>query len=200
MKKPVKQVRITEAEHSASVAEASGGLPLHDVLRVEEMPLEHDVLMTSCGPEALNLEQALVQNVSRSALVMENVSQLSPDKELVGALDSACNRTCTGPTWLNQYLDVLKQAPKFVQELVLCEDECENFRFGNNGVVPSIQRWRLPALIGKTLICIWVSLVPIGTLGCLIGRDFMEAVGTVLDFTRRTMTCSLFSSGILHLR
>lgn len=41
--------------------------------------------------------------------------------------------------------------------------------------------------------------MPIGTLGCLTGR-FFEAVGSILGFTRRTMTCSLFPSGILRLR
>ena len=200
VKKPAKQVRITEAEHSASVTEVASGLPLHDVLTVEETPLDHDVLAVSCNLGVLDLEHALAQNTSRSALVTSSSTQLPPDKELVGALDSACNRTCTGPIWLNQYLEVLKKAPKFVQDLIHCEDESENFRFGNNGVVPSVQRWRLPALIGQTVVCIWVSLVPIGTLGCLIGRDFMEAVGAILDFTRRTMTCSLFPSGVLHLR
>ena len=42
--------------------------------------------------------------------------------------------------------------------------------------------------------------MPVGTLGCLIGRDLVEALGFILDFTRGTLTCSLFPSGILHLR
>ena len=204
-KKSAKQVRIAEtsrpsAEHSADITETVSGLPMHDVLVTEELPVDHDVLVVAAGPEALNLEQALAQNLTRSALVSDQQSPLPADKELVGALDSACNRTCTGTVWLEQYLAALKNAPKFVQDLIHCEPESENFRFGNNGVVPSIQRWRLPTLIGQTLVLIWVSLVPIGTLGCLIGRDFMEAVGAVLDFSRRTMTCSLFYSGTLKLR
>ena len=205
-KKPAKQVRVAEAVpstvHSADVTEVAS-LPLHDVLMVEAPTLDygHEVMMVSGGSEALNLEQALVQNVSRSALVAGNQPVLPQDKQLVGALDSACNRTCAGQIWVNNYLDSLRQhAPPFVQSLILCEDESENFRFGNNGVVPSIQRWRLPAMIGETLVLIWVSLVPIGTLGCLIGRDFLEAIGAMIDFTKRTLVCSTIASKMLNLR
>jgi len=125
---------------------------------------------------------------------------LSPDKELVGALDSACNRTCAGPEWLRGYLLALQQAPNHVKDLVQMQVESENFRFGNNGVVPSLQRWRLPALIGETLVLIWVSMVPVSTLGCLIGRDLLESLGAVLDFCKRTIQCSHIASGILQLR
>lgn len=200
-KKPAKQVRVAEAVpvHSADVTEVAS-LPLHDVLMVEAPTLDHEVMMISGGSDTL-LEQALVQNVSRSALVAGSEPMLPQDKQLVGALDSACNRTCAGQVWVNNYLDAIRQlAPPFVQSLILCEDECENFRFGNNGVVPSIQRWRLPAMIGETLVLIWVSLVPIGTLGCLIGRDFLEAIGAMIDFTKRTMVCSTIASKMLNLK
>ena len=205
-KKPAKQVRVTEAVpsqvHSAEITEVMP-LPLHDVLVTESPTLDHghEVMMISGGSDTLNLEQALLQNVSRSALVAGNETMLPQDKQLVGALDSACNRTCAGQVWVNNYLDALRQfAPPFVQALILCEDESENFRFGNNGVVPSIQRRRLPAMIGETLVLIWVSLVPIGTLGCLIGRDFLEAIGAMIDFTKRTLVCSTIASKTLNLR
>ena len=206
-KKPAKQVRVAETVqqqtvHSAEVAEVSA-LPLHDVLVVEAPTLDHghEVMMVAGGSETLNLEQALAQNVSRSALVTGNETMLAQDKQLVGALDSACNRTCAGQVWVNNYLDALHRfAPPFVQSLIQCEDESENFRFGNNGVVPSIQRWRLPAMIGETLVLIWVSLVPIGTLGCLIGRDFLEAIGAMIDFTKRTLVCSTIASKMLNLK
>ena len=143
-KKPAKQVRVAEAApstvHSADVTEIAS-LPLHDVLMVEAPTLDHghEVMMVAGGSDTLNLEQALVQNVSRSALVAGCEPMLAQDKQLVGALDSACNRTCAGQVWVNNYLDALHRfAPPFVQSLIQCEDESENFRFGNNGVVPSI--------------------------------------------------------------
>ena len=213
-KKPMRQVRVTETDTSAGASSASP--PVHSADVVEHAFSAHDVLMTDIGAagvsetlvgevfgsEALNLEQALMQSFSQgpnAAKPQPNLG-LPEDKELVGALDSACNRTCAGPEWLNGYLDGLKEAPQDIQDLVEVQTECENFRFGNNGVVPSLQRWRLPAMVDKTLIMFWVSLVPVSTLGCLIGRDFLEAIGAILDFSQRTLTCAHIQSSLLQLR
>ena len=208
-KKPMRQVRVTEAEptgdssnfsvaHSADVVERA--LPAHDVLVCEPGKGNETLVGEVFGSEALNLEQALLQSFSQGVSVPKQSLGLPPDKELVGALDSACNRTCAGPDWLRGYLQALKEAPNSIQDLVKMESENENFRFGNNGVVPSLQRWRLPALVGKSIVLFWVSIVPINTLGCLVGRDFLEAVGAVLDFARRTLTCTHIASGLLQLQ
>ena len=208
-KKPMRQVRVTETEpsgdsssfpmaHSADVVEHA--LPAHDVLTLETGKGNELLVGEVFGSEALNLEQALLQSFSQGVSLPKQSLGLPPDKELVGALDSACNRTCAGPDWLRGYLQVLKEAPKCIQDLVKMEVENENFRFGNNGVVPSLQRWRLPAIIGNSIVLFWVSLVPVNTLGCLIGRDFLEAVGAVLDFARRTLTCTHIESGLLMLQ
>ena len=37
-------------------------------------------------------------------------------------------------------------------------------------------RWRLPAVIGDVLVMIWVSIVPVPSLGCLLGRDVLDAL------------------------
>ena len=204
-RKPMRQVRVTEADSGSGSPSTTGvhatdvvehALPVHDVLVVGNESLVGEVF----GSEALNLEQALIQSFSQGVVIPKQQIGLPQDKELVGALDSACNRTCAGPEWLRGYLQALKAAPQAIQDLVLVHEESENFRFGNNGVVPSLQRWRLPALVGKTLILFWVSLVPVNTLGCLVGRDFLEAVGAVLDFARRTLTCAHISSGLLQLQ
>ena len=84
---------------------------------------------------------------------------LAGDKMLVGALDTACNRTCTGSTWLRSYLDHLKEAPSYIRKMVQRVDEHEVFRFGNGGTQVSHDRWKLPALIDGTLVCFWTSLV-----------------------------------------
>ena len=209
-KKPMRQVRVAEHDgsssphaapnvHGANVVEHA--LPAHDVL-VTEALLSGKTAM--CGPvhgsEALNLEQALTQSVSQGIPTAKASDVLPPDKELVGALDSACNRTCAGPDWLRGYLLKLQQAPNHIKDLVQMHAESENFRFGNNGVVPSLQRWRLPALIGETLVLVWISMVPVSTLGCLIGRDLLESIGAVLDFHKRPLTCNHIASGVLQLR
>ena len=58
---------------------------------------------------------------------------LSLDKRMIGALDSACNRTCSGNVWLNHYLKSLEKAPKEIKDLIKASPESEVFRFGNGG-------------------------------------------------------------------
>ena len=82
---------------------------------------------------------------------LHQVSQraLATDKQLVGALDSACNRTCSGSMWISQYLSTLSTAPEAIRNLVRKEPEEEIFRFGDGGVQTSKFRYRLPMVIGK---------------------------------------------------
>ena len=68
------------------------------------------------------------------------------------ALDSACNRTVTGAVWLYGFLEKLKEAPEEIRSLVKREGEHEMFRFGNGGVQRSFERWRLPMVVGQSLI------------------------------------------------
>ena len=71
-----------------------------------------------------------------------------------------------------------ESAPPLVTELIQEITEHENFRFGNGGVVPSTHRWRIPAFVGGRVLLIWVSLVPVPSLGLLLGRED----GTAPDF------------------
>lgn len=179
--------------HDAEVVEHA--LPTHDVFATEALLSGKTALSEAvAGPEAMNLEHALTQSVSSGFTVAKVVDDvLPPDKELVGALDSACNRTCAGRDWLRGYLQYLKGSPQYVQDLVQMHEENENFRFGNNGVVPSMQRWRLPAMIGQTMILFWVSLVP-------VSRDVLESIGAILDFACRALTCAHLASSTQHLK
>ncbi|CAE7402794.1 dnaJ, partial [Symbiodinium sp. KB8] len=67
-----------------------------------------------------------------------------------------------------------------------------SFKFGNGGILPSAVRWRIPAMIGNHLVCIWVSAVPVQSLGLLLGRDALDGLGGVLDFGRKSLSCRLF--------
>ena len=87
---------------------------------------------------------------------------LADDKHLVGALGSACNRTCAGPQWLDGYTSELRHmSPSWIMDLVESHDEHESFRFGNGGLVTSSRHWRLPALVSGKLILVWISIVPV---------------------------------------
>ncbi|CAK9109162.1 unnamed protein product [Durusdinium trenchii] len=194
-----RQVRVTEALHaehdpSTVLVGTSSSSPPSASLPVD--PKVHEASMVN-HVGSLRLDQALdftINNhrVSHAALIAGSppASQvLSEEKILVGALDSACNRTCCGEFWLDTYVEHLKSsAPAWITNLIVNVDETERFKFGNGGTVPSTKRWRIPICLGqKRLLLLWISVVPISSLGCLLGRDFMDARGAVLDFGNRTV-------------
>ena len=72
--------------------------------------------------------------------------------------------------------------------------ETERFRFGNGAVLPSTTRWRIPIVISNEIVLLWVSSVEVSSLGLLVGRDVLDAVGGVLDFSERTLTGRVFES------
>ena len=108
--------------------------------------------------------------------------------ESLAALDSACNRTVCGPLWLEQ---ALERVPGRLKHLVASVEESEKFRFGNGGVLTSTSRTRLPAVVDNKVVCVWLSCVPNPRLGCLLGKDTMEALGTVIDFEDGVVTFKL---------
>ena len=204
--KQPRQVRVTEAlqadfisdAHATAGAASSGadgiGSTSHHVH--EASVVSHD--------DAIPLDRALqlsVRSNEHSTLTSSVMAQaLAEDKQLVGALDSACNRTCAGPRWLDGYVRKLQSvAPPWVLDLIESVDEQENFRFGNGGLVTSSKRWRLPTFIFGRVVLIWISIFPVVSLGCLLGRDFLDAVGGILDFAAKTLQCSFLSNASQRL-
>ena len=204
-----RQVRVAEALSVASVNDTISSTSPSAVVSFD--PVTTTTLIPSSSHEAsmvmhvgsVPIQTALIASLastSHSTLISSSAQEIAEDKLDVGALDSACNRTCAGPVWMQAFLDKLRHAPQWIQNLVTSVDEAENFRFGNGGTVPSSRRWRLPASIGDRLVLIWVSLVPVNSLGCLLGRDFLDAVGGVLNFADRTLQCSFLGTPQLKLQ
>ena len=119
---------------------------------------------------------------------------LARDKVLVGALDSACSRTCAGETWLKHYLHTLSTAPDHIRSLICTAQEGELFRFGNGGAQRSGVRYRLPIMIGSNLVTVWVSVVRV-----LLGRDFLDAVGAVVSFTKQKLRPDFLDGKLISL-
>ncbi len=185
-KGPQRHVQIAEALEVENVDHQDGGG--HEALAVQHLPrsasLAAVVAETPVVPKEINML----------------ASSLARDKMLVGALDTACNRTCTGTTWLQSYLKGLEEAPSYVRKLVCRVNEHEVFRFGNGGTQVSHDRWRLPAIIDGTLVCFWTSLVAVPSLGLLLGRDFMDALGTVMHFSKRMVRFEMIGPQQMPLR
>ena len=115
-------------------------------------------------------------------------------------MDSACNKSCTGEIWLKHYLKALKSAPQEIRALVKSVPEQEVFRFGNGGCKTSFTRYRLPMMLGTSLLTFWVSVVDVPSLGLLLGRDFLDAVGAVLSFARKRMRADHLDGSLVKLR
>ena len=194
-----KQVLISENVTEHAIGNGSGvpsptsptGSPPHDVM----------VVSAYGGQEMKTLSEALASTRGGDPPVASPIaSELAHDKRLVGALDSACNRTVTGFTWLHGFLEELKTAPASVQSLVKRESESELFRFGNGGVQHSYERWRLPMVVGDQLILLWTSVVGVPSLGLLLGRDFLDGIGAVLSFSQRLLRCDHLNNLVVPLR
>lgn len=181
-KKDGKQVMITEVASEVPAV----GAPLSPVN-------ETMMVNTFAGAEMKSLSEAL-SSTQEDPPEASFAAGLARDKMLVGALDTACNRTVTGMVWLKGFLDELKHAPAAVQSLLKREEEVELFRFGNGGVQRSTERWRLPMMVGDTLFCFWTSVVRVPSLGLLLGRDFLDGIGAVLSFTQRLLRCDHLQS------
>ena len=185
-----KQVRLAEALNTefttpspVSSAHASSTVPSAAGVASEPMHHEASVVHRLSVP----LHEALSQPTQRDDLMQCPPQGLAEDKYSVGALDSACNRTCCGPAWMDTYLKKLSEpGSPGIASLVSTVDEQERFKFGNGGLVASTKRIRMPASVSGKVLLIWVSVVPVASLGCLLGRDFLDAVGAVLNFADRT--------------
>ncbi|CAE7941477.1 agaA [Symbiodinium necroappetens] len=181
--RPAKSVKIAEvvAENEVIQTEAGDG-ELREVMMINAEP-------------GRNLQQAFEMSVARAeANVAASSAANVADKAVVGALDSACNRTCAGDAWIQEYIALLADAPAQVRELIQTAPETERFKFGNGGILPSFVRYRLPIVVAGEMLLVWVSAVPVGSLGLLLGRDFLDAVGGVLDFAERSLVCRVFNS------
>ena len=189
-----KQVLIAESlntEHVVATDEEMLKMNgANETLAVQHIPLMGQV----------SLSEALASTKTEMASSVQQPDVLAKDKRLVGALDSACNRTVTGAVWLYGFLEKLKEAPDEIRSLVKREGEHEMFRFGNGGVQRSFERWRLPMVVGQTLILFWTSVVDVPSLGLLLGRDFLTGVGGVLSFTQRLLRCDHLGSALVPLR
>ena len=54
-------------------------------------------------------------------------------------------------------------------------------------------------MMAGELVLLWVSSVSVATLGLLIGRDVLDAVGGILDFSERTLSCRAFGNKTARL-
>ncbi|CAK9100240.1 unnamed protein product [Durusdinium trenchii] len=188
-KKHPKSVKVVETMNTEHVVADPTLLPAVD---------GNGALAVSCVSRNLKLSD--VFHAPNSKEVHAVHTGLTADKRLAGALDSACNRTVTGSEWLHSFLRCLEHAPQAVRDLVQSSPEHEVFRFGDGGTQVSSTRWRIPVMLGDTVLCVWVSEVPVPSLGLLLGRDFLESVGANMSFANRVIQFEYLKCHALPLK
>ena len=175
--------------------------PSRHVKVTEALNTEHEILAENTVENAvLTVGHISFQEALLSSSQEAKLPSLAVDKKFMGALDSACNRTCDGHVWLQHYLQALKSAPTHIQALVCVVPEDELFRFGNGSTQRSNQRYRLPVMVGATLVLVWISVVNVSSLGLLLGRDFLDSVGAVLSFAKKKLRADVLDGGLISLK
>eukprot|EP00439_Symbiodinium_sp_Y106_P030299 s2423_g3.t1 len=79
------------------------------------------------------------------------------------------------------------------------DPECKNPELPHGRPRLLSTRPRLPGVLCGRLFAFWVSIVPVPSLGLLMGRDWMEAVGAVIDFEQKVLACRRLFEGCLEL-
>ena len=146
-------------------------------------PTIHEIHVVSSLSEALSTSTA-------------GAVGLDPDKLFVAALDSACNRSCAGAEWLAHMKDALEEHIRSLVDEKPCRDY---FRFGNGGVLESLRRLRIPVLVQNQVVLLWLAEIPCASLGCLLGKDFLESLGATLDFPSKKVQLRYVSDGWIPL-
>ena len=137
-------------------------------------PTVHEINVVSTLSEALTASAA-------------GPPELSLDKMYVAALDSACNRSCAGEEWIKTMKAALNYAPPEIKNLIMEKPVRDYFRFGNGGILESQKRIRLPIVVKNQVVLLWLAAIPCGSLGCLLGKDFLESLGATLNFSSKKL-------------
>ena len=176
-----KEAHSTEIQET-NIVDFLAEIPVNEPeVTFDETVVVHEINVVESG-----LSEALATSAAG-----KQPQYLEMDKMYIAAVDSACNRSCAGSAWLQTMLDALEFAPAHIRGLVQKTEESERFRFGNGGILISRTRVRLPVLLLGRVVLVWINEIPCDSLGCLLGKDFMEALGTVIDFLGKKMLLKL---------
>ena len=96
-----------------------------------------------------------------------------------GVVDTACRCSVAGDRWYADYKKLLQA--NGITEYITEEDERERYRFGNGGILESLVKATVPAVLAGRAYFITFSIVKSDRLTLLLGRDLLEPLGATLD-------------------
>ena len=93
------------------------------------------------------------------------------------ALDTCCSQTVAGYQWLQYYL---RSLPKDLREAAIGPQETDKqFRFGNNQLLTSKEKWELPVFLGDRQTFITVYIIP-SDIPMLMSKSDLQANDAIL--------------------
>ena len=96
-----------------------------------------------------------------------------------GVVDTACRCSVAGDRWYADYKKLLQA--NGITGYITEEDEWERYRFGNGGILESLVKATVPAVLAGRAYFITFSIVKSDRLTLLLGRDLLEPLGATLD-------------------
>ena len=126
--------------------------------------------------QKLNDEQVILftENDGRLALLVRE----SWDSMV---LDSACTKTVCGQKWLNEYMSALDPS---IRDSIKEEKSDSNFKFGNDGSLPSLKRVLLPCNVAGNNIMVYTDVVD-SSIPLLLSLESMKKAKIVWDFANQ---------------
>ena len=136
------------------------------------------------GPQGVFMAE-----ISAEAYDAFTARKQADDMSTKGIWDSGCRKTVAGEAWIRDYIQIVESLGHSVHY----EDDDTTFRFGNQGLLRSKKRWRLPVQLYGVPCILKVSEVP-GHCPLLISESSMEELDVTMSFKKR-----LISVGALEL-
>ena len=125
----------------------------------------------------------LLQNLPRESQNKSTMECFTKNNFGLAVLDSGCNTTVCGRTWLNAYIESLNED---CMDEVMSENSVVDFKFGDNKPTRSLEKWTFPAIICGKNVKIKAQVID-DEIPLLISKQSMKDAKMIIDFSNDTV-------------
>ena len=130
----------------------------------------------------------------QSALIAESSMKVFVAESLSAAiLDSGASSTVCGKVWVDCYMEGLSSHD---QNLVICSDSSNCFKFGSGNIFKSLYKAKLPAVIGNHQIYIETDVIE-SEIPMLLSKSAMKRADTKINFKDDTVNMFGFKQNVI---
>ena len=116
---------------------------------------------------------------------VEEVTRLNKESEARGLLDTGCRVTVSGKGWLDSYLETLSAEEKQLA-LKSRSDSSKVFKFGNDELLKSLGRYRIPVILGGKPTHIHTEVVN-SSVPLLLSLSLIKSLGGIINTQEDTI-------------